>query len=106
MLDWIRGREQDPTKGPAEGWCDLIAYMNQSRIPENEFTRALRGEQMQLKARYKADPDEPPECQQMFNSSVISRVPGASAVWKVIKPFIRQDSRSLKQRNKVPEIWL
>lgn len=44
---------------------------------------------MQLKARYRSDPDEPAECELMFNSTVTNRIPGISAVWKVIKPFIR-----------------
>ncbi|XP_034242493.1 phospholipid-transporting ATPase ABCA1-like isoform X2 [Thrips palmi] len=88
IFDRLRGK-RDTYKAPVEGWCDLIEYASEMQIPENDFTRALRGEQMQLKARYSSDPDEPPECQMIFNSTVTNRIPGISAVWKVIKPFIR-----------------
>ena len=49
----------------------------------------MRGEQIQLKADYHPDPDEPDQCQQMFNSSLVSKIKGITAVWKVIKPFVR-----------------
>ncbi|KAK3930971.1 ATP-binding cassette sub-family A member 12 [Frankliniella fusca] len=88
MLNHIRGK-RDESNPPEPGWCDLLESAKDFRIPENEFTRSLRGEQMQFKSRYKADPEEPEECLAIFNSPALKKIPGVSVVWKVIKPFVR-----------------
>ncbi|KAE8742746.1 ABC-transporter, subfamily A member 02 [Frankliniella occidentalis] len=88
ILDHLRG-QGDANNPPEQGWCDLMEAFDDFRIPENEFTRAMRGEQLQFKSRYKADPEEPDECRAIFNSTAIKKIPGVAAVWKVIKPFVR-----------------